>query len=444
MALAMLISAFLLLSSLLFFVFLGAVQRSSLLSKYEFEQEFGRILALSRIFPGPEGNLSLAQINSQGSFQIQGIGIYDSQGKPLFGLGDYPATQLPPEGSESMVLNRTKGGSLVYIRKIPPIRQFLPSDDPRFRSEQEEHATPDIEKIFPQSDSTSTMPATVYLEARLDSSPMQSSHLWFIYAILEIIFAGLFWMVGRMFVKNTQYRLQLEEQRQLVHLGEAARTLTHEIKNPLSAINLRLSILKKTSADSASEDIQIIQEELDRLNQLSSRIREFLKKPEGEPVPLNLEEYLSDLIKRMPANTDYTNSLPEDQQPIIVMDTERLRSVLENIILNAHEAAPGQSVDVLLRKNRKEYEVEILDRGEGISEEGLQRIFEPFYTTKTTGSGIGLAIARQFVTAVGGRIEYRRLEGGESEPRSSFTIFLPEAEGKDGHHRPARRDGEEI
>jgi signal transduction histidine kinase len=93
-----------------------------------------------------------------------------------------------------------------------------------------------------------------------------------------------------------------------------------------------------------------------------------------------------------------------------------LRSVLENLIKNALESAPsghqGESIEVHVSSSKSKVTISVMDRGEGISPEARERIFDPFYTSKTTGSGIGLAIARRFVEAAEGSLSLSPRSGG--------------------------------
>ena len=212
---------------------------------------------------------------------------------------------------------------------------------------------------------------------------------------------------------NARYRRRLDAQRQLVELGEAARTLTHEIKNPLSAIRLKTAILRRTAsgAGAAAADLQAIDDEVSRLAVLADRVSDFIRDPAGNSERIDLGPFLDELIDRHAAL-----EVQRPATPLFVrFDRERLRSVLDNLIRNAIESTVDSSPVQAIAEasSAREATVRILDRGAGIAADQRTRVFDPFYTTKSKGSGIGLAICRRFVAAAGGTLELRpRADGG--------------------------------
>ncbi len=224
---------------------------------------------------------------------------------------------------------------------------------------------------------------------------------------------------------NARFRRRLDAQRQLVELGEAARTLTHEIKNPLSAIRLKTAILRRTaggnatSATDAIADLQVIDDEVNRLAVLADRVGEFIRDPAGNRGPIDLRPLLDALTERHPAL-----AVQRPDAPLTVrFDRERLRSVLDNLVLNAIESTVDSApVEVVAEATARHVTVRILDRGAGIAERERERVFDPFFTTKPKGSGIGLAICRRFVHAAGGTLELRPRAGGGTEA----VVTLPQ------------------
>ena len=221
---------------------------------------------------------------------------------------------------------------------------------------------------------------------------------------------------GAMLMRNNaRFRHRLDAQRQLVELGEAARTLTHEIKNPLSAIRLKTAILRRTAgsnATSATADLQVIDDEVNRLAVLADRVSEFIRDPAGNRSPIDLGPLLDALTERHPAL-----AVQRPEAPLTVrFDRERLRSVLDNLVLNAIESTVDSTpVEVVAEASARNVTVRVLDRGAGIAASERERVFDPFFTTKPKGSGIGLAICRRFVHAAGGTLELRPRAGGGTE-----------------------------
>jgi signal transduction histidine kinase len=221
--------------------------------------------------------------------------------------------------------------------------------------------------------------------------------------------------IGYLYHKNVLYRRTLVSQQQLAQLGEASRTLSHEIKNPLSAIRIQTGILRKSLPEANREDLRIIEEEVSRLSLLTDRIGDFLRDPVGQPETIKLDSFVREMILRYDRRITYTNAAEPGIE--IRFDRQRLRSVMENLINNAIEsqaASPDPPpVEILLSTSRSRVEIAVLDRGEGVPEGAEQKIFDPFYTKKISGSGVGLSISKRFVEAVGGDLKIQsRIDGG--------------------------------
>lgn len=218
------------------------------------------------------------------------------------------------------------------------------------------------------------------------------------------------WVLG----KNRQYRNALRQQESLVSLGEAARTLTHEIKNPLSAIRLELAILKRSVTGPVLDDVLVIDHETERLTKLTDRVSEFLHNPLGHPEVVDLVEALRELVPLFHGDVKWLE--PKFRIAPVYFDKEKLRSVLENLMKNAIESCEGmEKTDVeteVIADKEGFYHVYVRDRGCGVSKKDEKRIFDPFFTTKVHGSGIGLSITSKFVTAAGGSIRLYPRQGG--------------------------------
>jgi two-component system sensor histidine kinase HydH len=207
-----------------------------------------------------------------------------------------------------------------------------------------------------------------------------------------------------------------------VVLGTAAGTLAHEIKNPLSSIRIQTGILKKTLGGAGKEEIAIIDEEVDRLSALIFRVTDYLRDAGGNRRPLNVWEALRTVSERLCGR----NILEDEscREGLILMDGERARSVFENIIRNALESG-GEAKDISasVRRNNGFLEIVLSDRGKGIAPEHMGRIFDPFFTGKSTGTGIGLNIGKRFVEAAGGSIALENREGGGIRVRMLFPEY---------------------
>lgn len=169
-----------------------------------------------------------------------------------------------------------------------------------------------------------------------------------------------------------------------------------------------------------NQEIRIIEEEVDRLNDLAERIGDFLRKPVGHPQCLNVLEEIRFLVPRFPGiKIQFTKS---DSLWFVRIDLSRFRSVLENIIRNALESgSPVEEIQVALKPGLQHLKIHVKDRGSGLPAEGGKRLYDPFFTTKSTGTGLGLSISQTFLGAAGGKLTLQNREGGGVEA----VITLP-------------------
>lgn len=232
-----------------------------------------------------------------------------------------------------------------------------------------------------------------------------------------------FWNLLRLARNLDAYRAQEARNRELLALGEVARTLSHEIKNPLGVLKIQSALLKKNSDPSILPNARIIDEEVDRLGLLTDRVRQYLSTNGGTARAFSLSDYLRSFAQRYGDRVVF-QTLPEDRLTLHV-DRDRLGQVLDNLVSNAFESmeatstAPVEISAVQVHPDR--VEIRVADRGKGISEDVGERIFDLFYTTKTTGSGLGLSLARRYTELSGGTLGYQSREGGGTV----FVVELP-------------------
>ena len=190
---------------------------------------------------------------------------------------------------------------------------------------------------------------------------------------------------------------------------------------------MQAGLIRKKTRGEADRELDAIEEETERLNVLTRRVGDFLRNPLGSPELIELPTFLRDLAGRMPHPLLLAPELP---RLAVLFDRELLRSVMENLARNAHESygSEGGEVEVSLFREAGRVVVAVSDRGPGIPAEARGRVFDPFYTSKTQGSGIGLPLARRFVEAAGGHLSLLPREGGGTQAR----VALPEAQSPKG------------
>ncbi|MDA8415297.1 MAG: ATP-binding protein [Desulfobacteraceae bacterium] len=218
---------------------------------------------------------------------------------------------------------------------------------------------------------------------------------------------------------------QLRRSEKLSTLGEMAAVLAHEIRNPLGSIRGTAEILRDDyrPGDPKHEFIEIQIKETERLNHV---VEDFLRMARQQPVELrdcSLREELETimtLVSRDAHERGVALSLEAGTDPAMIRgDGEKLRQAFLNIILNALQATPTSgSVEIVLDRDETGFGIHFRDNGSGIAADNLQRIFEPFYTTKTDGTGLGLAVTRKIIEAHDGKMDI------ESKPGQGTTVSI--------------------
>ena len=215
----------------------------------------------------------------------------------------------------------------------------------------------------------------------------------------------------------------------LAALGQLSAGLAHEIRNPLSTIKTSAEMLaQNVPSDNAlaHEMAGFISSEVDRTNSLVTRFLDFARplsvRLEKTDLTQLIDRAVSDIEKHSPPLdvTIYKNYAPDI--PPFRLDGQLMERVVYNLLLNAAQASPAQgTVTVKTRQFNSTVEIAVIDRGPGIEPKHLENIFNPFFTTKPTGVGLGLAIVSKIVDEHSGKITV------ESEPGegSVFRVYLP-------------------
>ena len=203
---------------------------------------------------------------------------------------------------------------------------------------------------------------------------------------------------------------QLREQAAMVHLGEMAALIAHEIKNPLAGIRGAVQVIGSRLA-SDSRDAAVAQEIVKRIDGLDHLMKDlllFARPPQPTPAAVNVSELVSvtaDLLARDPSIADVRVQV-EGTAPPIMADSNLLKIVFVNLLVNGAHAMKGQGViRVSVDATADACRIVFRDSGPGIPEPIRQRIFTPFFTTKSKGTGLGLPTAKRLIEAHKGRIE---------------------------------------
>jgi len=220
---------------------------------------------------------------------------------------------------------------------------------------------------------------------------------------------------------------QLLTQDRLAGLGQLAGGVAHELRQPLGAIKNVAYFLRTASGESEEQEVRealtILEEEVTRAERTVGDLLDFARARPPARQDVNTSSVLHAALRRVevPPSVDIVMQL-EREPPDISADPHQLNQVLENLIRNAIQAMPdGGRLTISVSSLLSEVIVSVSDTGAGIPEENLQKIFEPLFTTRAAGIGLGLVIVRTLVEGHGGTIEVESEVGAGT----TFTVRLP-------------------
>jgi signal transduction histidine kinase len=216
-------------------------------------------------------------------------------------------------------------------------------------------------------------------------------------------------------------------------VGEAAAYVSHEIKNPLMVIGgMAHQVERRLTEDpTCQEKLRIIQNEVKRLESFLGELRDFLRPALPSKQEININDVIMDVVALMGDSIQEKGVVLEEQLnpnlPPVEVDPNQIKQVLVNLVKNAVEATEGQG-KITLSSGARDGQVwfAIQDTGKGMSEDVLEKIFNPFYTTKDKGTGLGLAVINKIITDHRGATTVDSTAGAGS----TFTVKLPQ---KDAH-----------
>jgi nitrogen fixation/metabolism regulation signal transduction histidine kinase len=230
-------------------------------------------------------------------------------------------------------------------------------------------------------------------------------------------------------------RAQLERTHRLEAWAEMARQVAHEIKNPLTPIQLSAEHLQRVHADRGEPMGAVLENcvssilgQVRLLRQISSEFSSFASSPTARVAPVALPELVAEVVD--PYRTGLQGRIEIDNRvplalPLVLVDRTLTARALSNIVENALHAMPGPgglAIDGFVEPSA--VRLEVTDTGVGMDQEALERVFEPYFSTKTTGTGLGLPIARRNIELNGGSVEVRSSKGAGT----TVVVRLPLAD----------------
>ena len=235
---------------------------------------------------------------------------------------------------------------------------------------------------------------------------------------------------NRMTHELVEQRQRLVQTERVAAWRELARRLAHELKNPLFPLQITVENMQRARESHPAEFDEVFREgsrtllaELANLKQIIARFSDFAKMPAPEMQPVNLNALAGETMKLFEAQfaqarvTARAELAPE--LPTVAADPEQVARALRNLVLNAIDAMPeGGALTVRTMPQGSGARLEISDSGKGLSQEECERLFTPYYTTKTHGTGLGLAIVQSVVSDHHGRVSV------ESQPGKGTTFRI--------------------
>jgi signal transduction histidine kinase len=230
-----------------------------------------------------------------------------------------------------------------------------------------------------------------------------------------------------------RFQREAAQRERLSSLGRLSTVIAHEVRNPLMIIKSALRSLRRHVSPDVVEVADSIDEEVHRINHVVSGVLDFARPIRFSLQTADLVQICREAAEAVAASAEDIPVAfePSDAQAPVVSDGERLRGVLVNVLTNAQHAVRardgnGQAkTPIRIRTTRAagRWQIEVRDQGIGIAPADLPRVFEPFFTTRRTGSGLGLALARNVIEGLGGTIVVEsQLDAG-----TTVRIEIPDA-----------------
>ena len=250
--------------------------------------------------------------------------------------------------------------------------------------------------------------------------------------------AGLRRRYGVLSEKHARAEEALKRRDRLAAMGELASTVAHEVRNPLNSVGMTAQRLRREFLGTVPEGapargeieelLSIMASETQRIERIVQQFLEYARPKHLAPEPVDLGALVDDVAGRARPRAEARGVRLEAASsgagPALV-DPAQLRQALDNLVRNAVEATPaGGLVRLAARREDGGHAIEVRDTGRGIEPDQLPRIFDLYFTTKPEGTGVGLAVTQQIVTAHGGTIEVDSRPGGGT----TMTVRLPAGE----------------
>ncbi len=224
---------------------------------------------------------------------------------------------------------------------------------------------------------------------------------------------------------------QRVQQSKLASLGRLAASIAHEIRNPLSAISHAGQLLAESPEINGQDKrlSEIIIHHTQRLDEIVESVLQLSKRRPLVKEEILLSRWIIDFIQTFQLEHGLSESPFEltnvDETVMAAVDAGHLNQIMDNLCANAlkHGVRDGEKIQLIIRRNSHSVVIEVIDNGPGIDSDVVRHLFEPFFTTSPSGTGLGLYIGQELAELNQAQLNYRPVEGGGS----CFSLALPDA-----------------
>jgi signal transduction histidine kinase len=225
---------------------------------------------------------------------------------------------------------------------------------------------------------------------------------------------------------------QVVRAEKLAAVGRLAASIAHEVNNPLQAIALHLQLLgEEALSEEGRGQLGVVQQELERIRRTTQRLLDFQKPKPGIKSPQDLGALLETVLalagRRLEQAAVSVDCRVDDGLSPVVVVGDQLQQVFLNLILNAVDAMPeGGNLQIEARQRGADAHVTFTDDGYGIEPEAIDKVFEPFFSTKESGTGLGLAVSHSIVLEHRGQMHARSpAHDAAQRPGTTISVVLP-------------------
>ncbi|MHA6482993.1 ATP-binding protein [Paenibacillus sp. strain BS8-2] len=244
-------------------------------------------------------------------------------------------------------------------------------------------------------------------------------------------------LIAKDITELAQLRDERGRMERLSLVGQMAASITHEIRNPMAVVRGFVQLIQERSSPNQFEYFRIIMEELDRANMIISDFLSLAQNRELKMEMASLHTTINDLVPLLNADANLRGQSLEvqlcDDLPLMNLNDREIKQLLLNLARNGMEAMEDKGVlKIITTCTSEEISIHIADEGVGIQKDKLDNLFEPFYTTKTRGTGLGLPLCLSIAERHNGRIDIETCEG----KGTTFIVTFDISEKGNAHTTP--------